>query len=255
MTTAARRDPATRYNRLLDAAGVDPATQMRLDGVRTRIADRALAVVRQFGRGRALDIGAGALYFADEFRPHFASYTTLDYEVRSPRLQLRGDGQRLPFASSAFDTVISIDVLEHVPHPWEMWAEMSRVLAPGGTIIIVTPFFFWAHEEPYDFYRISKYGLQQLCAEQHLHLAHLQATCGFVATLGLLATVTITRLFHRQPAVLRLVLRASRAFQMHVLLPLDDRIDRSKRFAQGHVLAAQKPAPPAAPAAVGGIPV
>lgn len=240
MTAPARRDPATRYNRLLDAAGIESATQMRLDGVRTRIADRALAVVRRYGRGRALDIGAGALAFADEFRPHFDNYTTLDYEVRSPRLQVRGDGQRLPFPAGSFDTVLSIDVLEHVPHPWEMWAEMSRVLAPGGTIIIVTPFFFWAHEEPYDFFRISKYGLQQLCAEQQLTIRHLEPTCGFVATLGLLATITITRLLYRQPAVLRPVLSLSGALQRRLLLPLDDRIDRSKRFAQGHVLAAQK---------------
>jgi hypothetical protein len=121
-----------------------------------------------------------------------------------------------------------------------MFGEMNRVLAPGGTILVVTPFFFWAHEEPNDFFRISKYGLMRLCAERRLKVVALEPTCGFVATLGLLGTVALTRLFHRLPAVLAPMLALSGAVQKGLLLPLDDRIDRSKRFAQGHVLVAQK---------------
>ena len=235
-----RPDPALRYNRLLDAAGIEPALQLRLDAVRVRIADRTLAAVQRVGRGRALDIGAGSLAFAAEFASYFTSYTSLDYEVRSQRLGVQGDGQRLPFAANTFDTLISVDVLEHVPHPWEMLAEIERVLAPGGCAILVTPFFFWAHEEPADFYRLSKYGLALLCRELELEVVSMEPTCGFIASLGLLGTVAITRLLHRWPAVLRPVLLASRAFQLSVLLFLDDRIDRSKRFAQGHLLMARK---------------
>ena len=163
-------DPARRYNHLLDAAGIEPELQLRLDAVRVRIADRTLAAVHRAGRGRALDIGAGSLAFAAELAPFFSAYTSLDYEVRSQQLAVRGDGQRLPFAPQTFDTVISIDVLEHVPHPWEMLAEIRRVLAPGGHAILVTPFFFWAHEEPADFFRLSKYGLARLCQELELEL-------------------------------------------------------------------------------------
>jgi len=235
-----RPDPALRYNRLLDAAGIPPALQLRLDAVRTRIADRTSAAIRRVGRGRALDIGAGSLAFADEFASFFSSYTSLDYEIRSQRLGVQGDGQRLPFAANTFDTLISVDVLEHVPHPWEMLAEIERVLAPGGCAVLVTPFFFWAHEEPADFYRLSKYGLALLCRELNLEVVSMEPTCGFIASLGLLGTVAITRLLHRWPPVLRPVLLASRAFQLSVLLFLDDRIDRSKRFAQGHVLIARK---------------
>ncbi len=233
-------DPALRYNRLLDAAGIDRRLQLRLDAVRFRIAERTLAAVQRFGRGRALDIGAGTLALADEFAPRFSSYTALDYEVRSERLGVQGDGQRLPFAAQIFDTVLSVDVLEHVPHPWEMLAEITRVLAPGGHAILVTPFFFWAHEEPADFFRLSKYGLGRLCQELGLEVMSLQPTCGCVASFGLLVTIALTRRLHRWPALLRPVLLASQAVQLSLLLYLDDRIDRSKRFAQGHVIVVKK---------------
>ena len=233
-------DPARRYNRLLDAAGISPAAQLRLDAVRARIADRSLAAVKRYGRGRALDVGAGSLVFADEFRPHFAGYLTLDYERRSPRLQVRGDGQRLPFPAAIFDTVVSIDVLEHGPQPWLMFAEVCRVLADNGHLILVTPFFFWAHEEPNDFYRVSKYGLAWLCQQHGLEVLSLEPTCGFIASLGLLVTIAITRVFHRLPPLLSLALRVSRALQHSLLLGLDDRLDRSKRLAQGHILVARK---------------
>jgi hypothetical protein len=81
--------------------------------------------------------------------------------------------------------------------------------------------------------------LARLCQELGLQVIVLEPTCGFVACLGLLGTVAITRALHRWPAVLRPVLLASRAFQHSVCLNVDDRVDRSKRFAQGHSLVAQ----------------
>jgi SAM-dependent methyltransferase len=229
-----------RYNLLLDAAGIDRRTQMHLDAVRLRIADRASRAVEQFGEGAALEIGSGTGTFSDEFHTRFSSYITLDYEARSSNLQVQGDGQSLPFGDQSFNTVISIDVLEHVQHPWQMFSEIKRVLVPGGRLILITPFFFWAHEEPYDFFRVSRYGLLQMCQENGMQVLKMEPTCGFVASLGLLTTVALTRLLYRIPPVLVLVLRLSHLVQKSLLLWVDDRVDRSKRFAQGHLLVAAK---------------
>jgi SAM-dependent methyltransferase len=231
---------APRYNLLLDAAGIDRRTQMHLDAVRIRIADRTSSAVQQFGQGVALEIGSGTGAFADEFRSRFSTYITLDYEARSSNLQIQGDGQSLPFGDQSFNTVISIDVLEHVRHPWKMFTEIKRVLVPGGRLILITPFFFWAHEEPYDFFRVSKYGLLQMCQENGMEVLRIEPTCGFVASLGLLTTVALTRLLHRLPPLLVLALRLSCLVQKSLLLWVDDRVDRSKRFAQGHLIVAAK---------------
>ena len=57
---------------------------------------------------------------------------------RSP-FAVRGDLDRLPFPDCSFDTVISRSVVEHLEHPDHVFAEFSRVLKPGGKVIISTP--------------------------------------------------------------------------------------------------------------------
>lgn len=38
---------------------------------------------------------------------------------------------------------LALDVLEHHPHPDQMLAEIRRVLAPDGTLIVTVPAFQW----------------------------------------------------------------------------------------------------------------
>jgi SAM-dependent methyltransferase len=51
---------------------------------------------------------------------------------------VQGDAASLPFASGAFDLVLSLDVLPHFPAGEEMPAirEMTRVTAPGGLVVV-----------------------------------------------------------------------------------------------------------------------
>jgi SAM-dependent methyltransferase len=46
---------------------------------------------------------------------------------------------RLSFASASFDLVITSDIFEHVRHPARGFAELYRVLKPGGTHIFTIP--------------------------------------------------------------------------------------------------------------------
>ena len=64
--------------------------------------------------------------------------------------------------TSSIDTVFMLEVLEHVKTPQEALNEIHRVLKPGGQLCLTTPFIFPLHDEPYDFYRYTKYGLTHL---------------------------------------------------------------------------------------------
>jgi ubiquinone/menaquinone biosynthesis C-methylase UbiE len=45
----------------------------------------------------------------------------------------------LPFSDASFDLVTCNMVVEHMPAPFVPFQEMSRVLAPGGTLLVHTP--------------------------------------------------------------------------------------------------------------------
>jgi ubiquinone/menaquinone biosynthesis C-methylase UbiE len=52
---------------------------------------------------------------------------------------VQGDAQRLPFADSSFDIVISCETIEHVPDAQSALNEMHRVARPGGRLFLTTP--------------------------------------------------------------------------------------------------------------------
>jgi len=56
------------------------------------------------------------------------------------------DAEKLPFAHSSFDAVISTYALEHCVHPARVLREMSRVVRPNGRIVLLGPSWdlpFW----------------------------------------------------------------------------------------------------------------
>ena len=52
---------------------------------------------------------------------------------------VRGDLRALPVPDGSVDRVIAAEVLEHVPDDAAAFAEMARVLAPGGRVAVTVP--------------------------------------------------------------------------------------------------------------------
>lgn len=76
-----------------------------------------------------------------------------------------GDIHNLPFADNSVDSIICIDVLEHVEEPHKAAKEMYRVLKPGGYCYIHVPFLFYYHPmKGYykDFFRFTRDGLEYM---------------------------------------------------------------------------------------------
>lgn len=67
------------------------------------------------------------------------SMTRVTRAAGKGRLLLCADGYHLPFAADSFQAVLLVAVLEHTREPWRLLAEARRVLAPGGTVVIVVP--------------------------------------------------------------------------------------------------------------------
>lgn len=117
-------------------------------------------------RGRVLDIGCagGAV---QPWLPAGVSYIGLDYFATAvgwyqSRPRVFGDGQRLPFPGRSFDTVLLLDVLEHLPEPETCLLEIHRVLVAGGRAVVQVPFLYPVHDAPLDFHRWTLHGLRSL---------------------------------------------------------------------------------------------
>ena len=121
------------------------------EGSRNLTAERA-RMLKLIPRGaRVLDVGCGPGengWFL--VRRRGCRYTGLDvsrtalamgrrkYRHRNFRL-VRGDMARLPFRNGSFDAVISTYAIEHLVEPARAFSEMTRIIRPGGRVILISP--------------------------------------------------------------------------------------------------------------------
>ncbi len=114
---------------------------------------------------RLLDLGCGIKPFRHVYDKYSESSVGIDV-AQSPHgtseADVIYDGKKIPFPDQEFDYVFCTEVMEHVPEPKDFLKEIYRVLKPGGVLIMTIPFMVPLHEEPYDFYRYTKYGLKHL---------------------------------------------------------------------------------------------
>lgn len=95
------------------------------------------------------DLGCGTGQVSELLAPHVASVIAVDGStdmVQAARKRLkgahqvdvrRGDMEALPIGDGQLDVAILALVLHHVPEPARALAEVSRVLKPGGRVLIV----------------------------------------------------------------------------------------------------------------------
>jgi len=153
----------------------------------------AIERVAPEARGRLLDVGCGDKPYEHLFRPFVREYVGVEHEAtfRQTSAQSRAkgpdvvyDGKTLPFENESFDTVMSIQVLEHTPQPGHLVAEMARVLKREGVLILAAPFSFRLHEEPHDYFRYTPHGLGVLCDQAGLRIDRIERVGHLWSLLG-----------------------------------------------------------------------
>jgi SAM-dependent methyltransferase len=135
---------------------------------------------------RLLDVAGGDGYWAARARRRGARAVALDLspaklrrgrELTAAPGLVRGDALDLPFADASFDRVMSICAIEHFADGPRALAEMARVLAPGGELVMSAdaltlaqrwPRLYRAHCERYHVRRTYSHG----------ELAALLSACG-----------------------------------------------------------------------------
>ena len=125
-------------------------------------------ITEEVGGTIVLDIGC-ATKWPVKLLPSSYYYIGLDFLYSAENWyktqpDVYGDAQKLPIASNSIDSVLLLDVLEHLQSPTRALNEIFRILKTNGTLILQVPFLYPIHDAPCDYGRWSKFGLKELAS-------------------------------------------------------------------------------------------
>lgn len=143
--------------------------------------------------GRVIDVGCGVQPYRRFLGPGVTEHVGVDRLGAFAQPDLVGDALNLPVPDGSFDAALSTQVLEHVPDPASALKELARVLRPGGTLILTCPGTWPHHEQPYDFFRFTRYGLEHLLEQAGFRVVEFKALGGIWATIGQMICLEVTR--------------------------------------------------------------
>lgn len=89
---------------------------------------------------RVLDAGSGdAALLARLSAPLRVALDPVSFAPPRGITMVQGDATRAPFVRGSFDTILALDVVEHVAGDAALVGELLRLLAPGGTLWVSVP--------------------------------------------------------------------------------------------------------------------
>ena len=153
-----------------------------------RIAGRQIQDgAKKYFRGKMLDIGCGDKSKRFLVGEYIEEHIGLDHEGclhDKSNIDLIGSAYEIPEKSEFYDCILCTAVLEHLENPQKALYEAYRVLKPGAYAIYTVPLFWHLHEEPRDFYRYTKYGLEYLFKTADFEIVEIRPLSGFWITFG-----------------------------------------------------------------------
>ena len=133
-------------------------------------------------KGKVLDVGAGSYSrYIDFF--NYQEYIKMDVEP-GKNIDVVGSVENIPFEGETFDAVVCTEVFEHLPEPFKPASEIYRVLKKGGHRLVTVPQTSELHEEPYDYFRYTKYGLSSIFSKQGFEVLVCDQRGGFFTTMA-----------------------------------------------------------------------
>jgi SAM-dependent methyltransferase len=162
-----------------------------IDGLRT---------LAPYAHGDMLDIGCGSRPFEDIVRGRVRSIVGTDLPdsryTAGARVDVYARAEALPFRDGSFDTVQALSVLTYLREPGRLTREASRVLRPGGVLILEATQMAPLHDAPHDYFRFTRFGAEALLNDARLDMVACVPLGGLWARVGLSLIAALNRLNH-----------------------------------------------------------
>jgi len=141
-----------------------------------------LETLNSHASGKLIDVGCGDAPYRRIIEPNLECYHTLDVEKRTSKLDFISDILDMNAVSDCqYDTVLCLEVLEHVSDPFKAMKEISRILKPGGKLILSVPHISRIHEAPHDYFRFTNYGIEKLLEHSNMKLCEVKCRGGLLS--------------------------------------------------------------------------
>ncbi len=124
------------------------------------ITDKAIATLMPYleNQGSIIELGAGTDFYKN-IAPSSQRYYTSNL---LPGFDMQLDMTRLALDDSSIDAFISLYAIEHIYDYQATIKEVYRCLKSGGRYLIVSPFLYYYHAAPDDYFRFTMNALERL---------------------------------------------------------------------------------------------
>lgn len=205
----------------------------------------------RYAKGKLVDLGCGTRPYEPLFAGYVESVFGVDHEETAganygtaTRADLFADCTNTGLEAGSFDTLLSTQVIEHIPDTGAYIRECGRLLKPGGFGIFTVPLTWECHAEPHDYFRFTRYALRQLFTAEGFEIVELRPMEGAYATVA--QTRIVSLLFGNDR--MWLPARLFNAIRRRIVLPwLNwkglhlDRIFFNDRLCLNYLLVVKKP--------------
>ncbi|MCZ7403145.1 MAG: methyltransferase domain-containing protein [Candidatus Methanoperedens sp.] len=186
-----------------------------------------------------LDVGAGRLFYRDIIKVYTNNYKSMDFKKTHTDIDYIGTTSNIPLQNKTVDVIFCSQVLEHVPDPFETLKEFNRVLKTEGIAIITVPFLSYLHNEPYDFFRYTRYSLNKMSVDNGFEVLELKEIGGFFSFLGYIIGTFLISISWRIPVVNWIIYCINYLIQIFILI-LERIIETEKIFPFNYSLVIKK---------------
>ena len=127
--------------------------------------------------GKTLDLGCGRGKYKELIITKASQYIGADF-YEHKNVDVYTDARNTPFKNNEFETVICLQVLEHIAEPHKVIQECFRIVKNGGKVILTTVWLYPYHHEPDDYFRFSRKALEFMFTKVGFKIIKLESRGG-----------------------------------------------------------------------------
>lgn len=119
------------------------------------------ALLKEELKGKTIDIGGGRKSSYLSFIPRKEGVTFETFDLKSGN-NVNFETDTLPAVDNSYDTVLFLNVMEHIFNYQHIANEVVRITKNDGQLIGFVPFLMWYHPDHSDFFRYTDESLRKI---------------------------------------------------------------------------------------------